>query len=171
MVGDLRVVDGASCARQRVQRCVGHARPAQQVSKRILSLQGLPQHALRISLGNDLRIHVGNAQARAFAFDGTVVSIGERPTGTEEADPYVPVNFTVSQWFRGGNGDKVTVAMFPPVVHTSADNASYAVGSRLLVSGEDRWGSSRLDNPIAWACGFTRWYNRTDAQTWKQAFR
>ena len=108
---------------------------------------------------------------RAFAFDGRVVNIAERRSGNDEADPYVPVTFTVSRWFRGGHGDQITVAMFPPEAHTTVDNASYAVGSRLLVSGEDRWGSSLLDNPIAWACGFTRWYNQADAQVWEQAFR
>jgi hypothetical protein len=109
---------------------------------------------------------------RAFAFDGTVVSIGEpSSTGHEVADPYVPVTFAVTHWFRGGQGDRVTVAMFPPDAVTSVDNATYAAGSRLLVSGEARFGGAPLDDPIAWACGFTRWYSPADAQTWEQALR
>jgi len=33
---------------------------------------------------------------------------------------------------------------------------SYGVGSRLLVSGEPRWGGGALTNAIAWGCGFTQ---------------
>ncbi|RKR86667.1 hypothetical protein BDK92_0917 [Micromonospora pisi] len=109
--------------------------------------------------------------ARPFAFDGTVLSIAERSSARVESDPYVSVTFTVTRWFRGGHGDRVTVAMFPPDVHTSVGNASYTIGSRLLVSGADRWGNAQLSNPIAWACGFTRWYNQADAQVWREAFR
>jgi hypothetical protein len=108
---------------------------------------------------------------RGWAFDGTVVSIGERSAAAEVADPYVPVTFTVTRWFRGGPGDQVTVAMFPPDSVTSVESATYAVGSRLLVSGEPRWGGAPLDNPVAWPCGFTRWYNQADAQVWEQRFR
>lgn len=106
---------------------------------------------------------------RGFAFDGTVIGIGER--SSEEGDPYLPVSFTVHRWFRGGPGDEVTVAMLAPDEATSVDNTTYAVGSRLLVSGEPRFGGAPLDDPVAWACGFTRWYNQADGQTWEQAFR
>lgn len=108
---------------------------------------------------------------RALAFDGTVLSIAERPSATEGADPYVPVTFAVTRWFRGGHGDRVTVAMFPPEAHTSVGNSSYRIGSRLLVSGADRWGNAQLSDPIAWPCGFTRWYTQADANVWEQAFR
>jgi hypothetical protein len=108
---------------------------------------------------------------RSFAFDGTVLSVGKpSASGSEVIDPYVAVVFHVNRWYRGGNGDRVTVAMFPPNVHTSV-NATYDVGSRLLVSGEPRFGGVQLNDPISWACGFTRWYNETDARTWDQAFR
>jgi hypothetical protein len=109
---------------------------------------------------------------RSFAFDGTVSSVGKpSASGSEVIDPYVAVVFHVNHWYRGGNGDRVTVAMFPPNVHTSVDNATYDVGSRLLVSGEPRFGGVQLNDPISWACGFTRWYSKTDARTWDQAFR
>lgn len=106
---------------------------------------------------------------RGFAFDGTVVGIGERSSAAEVADPYVPVTFTVTRWFHGGPSDQITVAMFSPDSVTSVESTTYTVGSRLLVSGEDRWGGSPMDSPIAWACGFTRWYNQADAQSWDQA--
>src|SRR5262249_19752954 len=71
---------------------------------------------------------------RGFAFDGTVVSIGGPTAMGEVVDPYVPVIFAVHHWYRGGQGDRIAVGMFPPGVVTSVGNASYTVGSRLLVS-------------------------------------
>jgi hypothetical protein len=106
---------------------------------------------------------------RGFAFDGTVLSVQGRSAGGA-ADPYVPVVFQVNRWFRGGHGDRVTVAMFPPGLVTSVGNAAYGVGSRLLVSGEARYGGDPLNQPMSWACGFTRWYTETDAGTWEQTF-
>ncbi|WBC14922.1 hypothetical protein O7600_28330 [Micromonospora sp. WMMA1998] len=108
---------------------------------------------------------------RTFAFDGTVLSVADRPADDDGSDPYVSVTFTVTRWYRGGQGEQATIAMFPPGTHASESGAGYTIGSRLLVSGADRWGSARLRDPIAWACGFTRWYNRTDAQLWEQVFR
>ncbi len=35
---------------------------------------------------------------------------------------------------------------------------AYGTGSRLLISGEPQWGSAPLDAPIAWSCGFSRYY-------------
>lgn len=106
---------------------------------------------------------------RGFAIDGTVVAIGEAPADPE-ADPYVDVTFAVNRWFRGGEGEQVMVGMFPPDVTTSVGNTSYEVGSRLLVSGEDRDGGTVVDDPLAWPCGFTRWYDAGEAATWAQAF-
>jgi predicted transcriptional regulator len=80
----------------------------------------------------------GTLAKRGFAFDGTVTSIGEPSSGGREViDPYLPVTLTNT------------------------------TGSRLLVSGEDRWAKSPMDSPIAWACGFTRLYNAADAQSWE----
>jgi hypothetical protein len=109
---------------------------------------------------------------RSFAFDGTVMSVGKPPTSGEEgSDPYVPVVLHVNHWYRGGTGDRVTVAMFPPGASTSVDNAPYDIGSRLLVSGEPRFGGAPLNSPVSWACGFTRWYDESEARTWEQVFR
>jgi hypothetical protein len=109
---------------------------------------------------------------RSFAFDGIVASVGKSSaSGSEVIDPYVPVVFNVNHWYRGGDGGSVTVAMFPPGAHTGVNNATYDVGSRLLVSGEPRFGGAPLNDPISWSCGFTRWYNEADAQIWDLAFR
>ncbi|GAA1382328.1 hypothetical protein [Catellatospora chokoriensis] len=107
---------------------------------------------------------------RAFAFDGTVLAIGQTDPTKVETSPEVPVTFQVHRWYRGGQGEQVTVAMMPPGAITSAGDAGYGIGSRLLVSGEPRFGGRPLDDPIAWSCGFTRWHTATDAQTWQQTF-
>lgn len=110
---------------------------------------------------------------RAFAFDGTVHSIGVDPTDDGQGGDngaadggYLPVTFDVHEWFAGGGPAHVTVAMLPPTP-SSLDAAEYHVGSRLLVSGEPRWGGDPLDEPLAWTCGFTRTHDPATADTWR----
>jgi hypothetical protein len=108
---------------------------------------------------------------RAFAFDGTVTGIAEAAPDDELsiiAD--VEVTFRIEQWLRGGDAGQFTVSMIPPDADTSAGNGSYQVGSRLLVSGEDRWGDEQLSDPVVWYCGFTRTYSAGAAEQWRQAF-
>ena len=95
-------------------------------------------------------------------------AVGQADPGKAETFPEVPVTFEVHHWYRGGQGQQVTISMMPPGAITSAGNATYSVGSRLLVSGEPRFGGKPLDDPIAWSCGFTRWHTAEDAQTWQQ---
>jgi hypothetical protein len=110
---------------------------------------------------------------RSFAFDGTVTAIG--PAQSNRAGqvlPLVGVTFKVNQWFRGGSNDTVTVDWYPPHLgnsNTDPSLASYGVGSRLLISGEPRFGGAALDAPVAWTCGFTRYYDRQTAATWASA--
>ena len=108
---------------------------------------------------------------RGFAFDGTITRVGERSSSGEVVDPYLSVVFTVTRWFRGGQGTQVAVAMLPPELIASVGNTPYKVGSRLLVSGEQRGSGTRPDELLAWACGFTRWYRPTDSAVWEAAFR
>jgi len=67
----------------------------------------------------------------------------------------------------------VTLDMTPPqpdrgqAVLESA--LSYGVGTRLLVSGEPRWGGAPLTDAIAWGCGFTRYYDPATADAWRNA--
>jgi hypothetical protein len=103
---------------------------------------------------------------RSFAFDGEVLKIGpsisDRGAG---GDLNLPgVTFEVREWFSGGQGDTVTVDMQVPAV-----DSTYGIGSRLLVSGEPRWGGSPLTEPIAWACGFSRYYDAETAAAWRDA--
>ena len=109
----------------------------------------------------------------SFAFDGTVTAIEEGVTDRAGAGPsdYAGVTFAVTEWFRGEGGATVTVDMDAPTDVTAAGETvpSYAVGTRLLVSGEPRWGGAPLDDPIAWGCGFTRYYDASTAADWRRA--
>ena len=109
---------------------------------------------------------------RSFAFDGTVTAIG--PARSNRADvelPRVGVTFQVNEWFRGGSGESVTVDMEAPASTSNDSLPAYGVGSRLLVSGEPRWGGAPLDDAIAWSCGFTRYYDAETAAAWEAATR
>jgi len=111
-------------------------------------------------------------QRRAFAFDGTIsrtVPMQPAITGGGAIPGYLTVTFMVHEWFRGGAQTTVTLDMFGPTV-SSAQGTSYGVGTRLLVSGEPRFGGIPLQAPIAWGCGFTRYYDQPAAAVWRQAF-
>lgn len=104
---------------------------------------------------------------RGFAFDGTVTSIGRQASPDM---PYVPVTFNVSTWYRGGKGATVVVGMLSPSVNSSVHTVPFRIGSRLLVSGEAQFSGDPAKDPIAWACGFTRWHTDADAEIWRRAF-
>lgn len=112
-------------------------------------------------------------RSRAFAFDGTVsrVAATQPPVDNSVALPgYSAVTFDVHEWFRGGDQATVTVDMMSPPspgVVSSVEGLDYEVGTRLLVSGEPRFGGSPLDAPVAWACGFTRVYDPPTAAAWR----
>lgn len=108
---------------------------------------------------------------RSFAFDGTVTAIGPaRSNGSGAPLPVAGVTFWVHTWFRGGSGETVTVDLEQPRAG-NADSAvdAYGVGTRLLVSGEPRWGGTPLQGAIAWGCGFTRYYDPQTAAEWAAA--
>lgn len=111
------------------------------------------------------------AIGRSFAFDGTVAKID--PGDNEQASGYlglVSVTFAVNEWFVGGSGDTVTISMMPPdpANGQSQDSAAiYEVGTRLLVSGEPRWGGAPLEDAVAWGCDFTRYYDQATADAWR----
>jgi hypothetical protein len=111
---------------------------------------------------------------RAFAFDGTVTDIGTAEgTGANDLG-YVAVTFTVNEWYHGADTGTVTIDMASPEAtseETSVSGGSYAVGSRLLVSGEPRWGGGALDDAVAWGCGFTRYFDEQDADRWRASAR
>lgn len=104
---------------------------------------------------------------RAFAFDGTVSAIGG---GASSDDLYIDVTFQVNEWFRGDGAEEVSVQLMPSGTTTSDGHVSYDVGTRLLVSGEPRWGGDPLEKPVAWACGFTREHTESAAVEWRRTF-
>ena len=112
---------------------------------------------------------IGN---RDFAFDGTVVSIasgGTNKAGKGKLDT-AAVTFRVNEWFAGGTEQTVTVDMGPPVSGGEQDQEpAYEEGTRMLVSGEPRWGGQPLKDSIAWSCGgFTRHYEEAVADEWRR---
>jgi hypothetical protein len=111
---------------------------------------------------------------RAFAFDGVVVEVGPSVSDRGDgADLGLPgVTFEVREWFSVGRADTVTVDMQSPTTGSadpSEPGYAFGVGSRLLVSGEARWGGSPLKDPIAWGCGFSRYYDPETATAWRDA--
>lgn len=116
----------------------------------------------------------GAVAGRAFAFDGVVVAVGDSVSDRgDDADLGLPgITFEVREWFSGGGAGEVTVDMQPPTTgatDSSDPGYAYGVGSRLLVSGEARWGGSPLESPIAWGCGFTRYHDSETATAWRDA--
>jgi hypothetical protein len=109
---------------------------------------------------------------RAFAFDGTVVSIELRQDpnlevqgGEDSREPWV--TFSVHHWYRGGSGDEVGVWIENLNMETSVGTITAEPGTRLLVAGEPRWGGAPFDDAIAWACGFTQPYSPEVAAKWQ----
>lgn len=111
---------------------------------------------------------------RAFAFDGTIsrIDVAEAASGPLA---FASVTFEVNEWFSGGSDATVTVQMVPPTTQdlppTNSEDSPplYGVGTRLLVSGEPRWGGAPLEDAIAWTCGFTRYYDASTAEQWRAA--
>lgn len=109
---------------------------------------------------------------RAFAFDGTISKIDAAEAASGPLG-FASVTFEVNEWFSGGSDATVTVQMLPPTTqdlpptNTEDSPPLYGVGTRLLVSGEPRWGGAPLEDAIAWTCGFTRYYDASTAEQWR----
>jgi hypothetical protein len=88
------------------------------------------------------------------AFDGTLVSA--TPDGREAV-------FEVHRWFKGGDGDRVTLSAEGLMIEESIAlvGASLEVGQRYLVSGTDGF---------VWACGYTLTYDTALAEHWAELF-
>jgi hypothetical protein len=102
---------------------------------------------------------------RSWAFDGTLAAVG---TIADSQMGTVPsATFHVNYWFRGGSARQVTVQFEMGAL--SEFVPSVAEGTRLLVSGEPRWGGQPLDDPVAWGCGFTQPWSADAASSWANA--
>ena len=89
---------------------------------------------------------------RSVALDGTVTAI--------DGDD---VTFSINRAFRGVAGDTVelTAQGMTGTSISSGDGASFEVGQRYLVAGEDR---------LAWGCGFSQPFDSAVAQDWARTF-
>lgn len=109
---------------------------------------------------------------RAFVFDGTVIAIGssntDRPRGVAH---HAGVTFTVNEWFAGDSGPTITVDLPPPHTWSEDGLTSYDVGTRLLVSASHRWGGTTTADAAGGYCGFTRYYDESTADSWREATR
>lgn len=107
---------------------------------------------------------------RAFAFDGTVTAI-EPPASTTDPEVliYGETTFEVHEWLRADGPDRVTIQMDGPVHGPQYSEPDYAIGSRLLITGEPRWDGAPLDQPVAWYCSFSRTYDAVTADAWRVA--
>lgn len=120
-------------------------------------------------------IDVAWVAARAkFAFDGTISAVVPQAVTSGHVVPsHATVTFTVNEWFRGGSGHTATVTMSSPVERRDSEDSdewgpSYAVGTRLLVSGtalSGSWGNT----PLAGVCGLTRYHDQQTAAAWREA--
>ena len=89
---------------------------------------------------------------RELAFDGRLKRVnGDNAT------------FVVNEWFRGGNGDEVTLAGAAAFsgITSAGPAAMLEPGDRLLVAGDGRF---------VWSCGFTQPYNASVARQWRGVF-
>jgi len=112
--------------------------------------------ALGSPFASCLEFSVETLALAPIAFDGTVSSIdGGR------------VTFDVERWYRGGDGDTVTVAAQSLIdgAPELEGGVGFVEGRRYLVSADDSTG------PIVPAiCGFTVEYDEGMADTWARAF-
>jgi hypothetical protein len=74
----------------------------------------------------------------------------------------------VNHWYKGGTEATVTVEF--SFNRSEDQNIGGGIGTRLLVTGQPRWGGKALDDPTAWGCGFTQMWSAQAAQEWSAVF-
>lgn len=93
---------------------------------------------------------------QTVAFDGTLISAEDNGAAAV---------FEVHRWFKGGEGDTVTLSaeglMAGEGNSIALVGAELEVGQRYLVSGTDGY---------VWACGYTLTYDTALAQHWAEVF-
>lgn len=101
---------------------------------------------------------------REFAFDGTLVRIGEAPQAADEGDDPVGAGpravFKVNRWYSGEKADEVSLRADGFGETTSAGTVEAEPGDRYLVAG---------DGDIVWLCGFTTPWTAERAAEWENA--
>jgi len=96
---------------------------------------------------------ISTVTGRDVAFDGTIVAIDGGL-----------VTFEVEEWFKGGEGDTITLdatGLTGEETSISIGGPGMVQGGRYLVSGSDGF---------VWACGFTMTYDTEIARQWAEVF-
>jgi len=98
------------------------------------------------------------------AFDGTLVSV-EVIEGSGEFDfPQNMATFEVHRWYKGGEGDTVTLdagILYGEANSIALVGAQLEIGERYLISGTDGF---------VWACGYSYSYDTEVANHWAELF-
>lgn len=119
------------------------------------------------------------ADSNVFAFDGTVKSIEIRDVPNEFEPGYQEylVTFDVDRWFRGGEGDEVSVwfnslwLAESDMIMEPDDAELVRTGTRLLVSGAPRDAGASSDDLVAGTmCGMTKFHTPELADDWAEVF-
>ena len=102
--------------------------------------------------------------AQDVAFDGTLVSVETVDSGSEIDLPQNLATFEVHRWYKGGEGD--TVTLDAGILYGDGDTialvgASLEIGERYLISGTDGF---------VWACGYSYTYDTHVANHWAELF-
>jgi hypothetical protein len=105
-------------------------------------------------------------RAREYALDGTIAGIEVPAEGERDEEPTQPtlVTLQVGRWFKGGEGDRVTLKTYglPGVVTSAGGGFPLEEGARVLVSG---------DGGFIWDCGgYSVPYTPENARLFDKAF-
>jgi hypothetical protein len=105
-------------------------------------------------------------RAREYALDGTIVGIEVPAEGERDEEPTQPtlVTLQVGRWFKGGEGDRVTLKTYslPGVITSTGGGFPLEEGARVLVSG---------DGGFIWDCGgYSVPYSPENARLFEEAF-
>ena len=107
------------------------------------------------------------ARSTDFAFDGTVVGLGEVVYRRSIGMTTTSVDFNVNQWFAGGS-QKIVRILVPTGGSIDPTAPPFELETQLLVSGfTQRAGGPPGD--YAAGCGSTRYFDSKTATAWRRA--
>jgi hypothetical protein len=109
----------------------------------------------------------GSLRAREYALDGKIVGIEVPAEGESDEEPTQPtlVTLQVGRWFKGGEGDRVTLKTYsrPGVVTSAGGGFPLEEGARVLISG---------DGDFIWECGgYSVPHTPENERLFEEAFR
>ena len=141
----------------------GDAPPAGPTARRSANADSILGKNAQFSCVKEFTVKNLAAEAE-WAFDGTVTDLVP-PRDEESENPediFARVTFKVNHWYKGDQGDTVTLlADYAPVGVSSVEEVDTPVGARILGAG--------ADNHL-WSCGFSKVYTPKNARLFEQAF-